>query len=216
MILFFIGALILLAGYVIYLHVQLDKKSLRILQLEVLVEEMKRIWEENTGNASGIIVEKNPNHIAGQHFRRFLFNDDPHVFLYIHYTRLKETAERIMKEGFFFETVLYKTTEKIINDTVDLTYKHYMRKQYGEYVVVIGIAREVYTACLNKIKKEKNPRKIFPEHLLAFPCPSPDEEKNEGFRLPVAYIKGYINYVTGEIFPNPLYNPSYFPPSVLE
>jgi hypothetical protein len=202
--------IILLVCYVIYLQVRLDKKDMHILRIEEKMRGLKDSWNEK------IFHYLSPEHAAvsrqidDSRFRDFLFENEKTTTIFIHYTREREVAEKIMNEGFFFETSLYKTTENITNDRTELLYKHYLRKQYGENVIVLCISKELYKKCQEKIKRHLNGKNNSPEHLLSKPV-TLAEDDIKGYILPALYVKGFFNYTTGETVMNSKFNPDFDP-----
>jgi hypothetical protein len=202
--------IILLACYVVYLHVLLDKRNMHILRIEEGMRGLKSSWNEKIFHflhSEHAVVSKQ---IDDNRFRDFLFENEKMINIYIHYTREREVAEKIMNDGFFFESSLYKTTEIITNDRTELLYKHYLRKQYGENVVVLCISKDLYKKCQEKIKKHLDSKKNFPEHLLSKPVRLVEEDM-KGFILPTQYVKGFFNYASGETVMNSKFNPNFDP-----
>jgi len=104
---------------------------------------------------------------------------------YLHTTD-KETCDKIIKEGFeFYE--FCKTTDEISNNFDIFAYKLGLRKNYGEYTIIIQSLKPIVDGEKVTIKKP-----IY-------------NEENEYFiyTLSPKHIKGYFNNVTGEITENP-------------
>ena len=134
--------------------------------------------------------------------------------LFIHYTKDEEVVQRIIREGFRFADSFYKTAEAITNDKLDLVYKHYLRKQFGRYVIIIAISKEVYNRYLNEITNTNKVLNV--EQILSIRCSQLNENLDEVYQLPKQYIKGYINSETGDIVRNPDFDPYYDNPLFLE
>jgi len=144
-------------------------------------------------------------------FSHFLFEDYEHIKLFLHYTARKNTAEKIIHEGFHFVNSFYKTAEHIHNDELFLIHRHHEHKQYGHYVIVICISKKIYnqySEALFKIKASN----IAVEQILTEKAPSMDENSDEIYTLPKQFIKGYFNYIEGTIEKNPDFNYNYHSP----
>jgi hypothetical protein len=183
---------------------------MHILRIEEGMKGLKDSWNEKIFHFLHSEHAAVSKQIDDNRFRDFLFENEKMINIFIHYTREREVAEKIMHDGFFFESSLYKTTEIVTNDRTELLYKHYLRKQYGENVVVLCISKQLYSKCQEKIKKEYNAKNDYPEHLLSKPIRLVEEDV-KGFILPNQFIKGFFNYVTGETVLNSQYDP-YFDP----
>ncbi len=72
-----------------------------------------------------------------------LIPNDEDVINYTHRTDNKDVARKIIETGLKFTESFYKTTDIVINNTVNLNYVSILRKAYGKYVVVISFAKEV-------------------------------------------------------------------------
>ncbi len=142
----------------------------------------------------------------------FLFEDAENVVLYTHRTKSDLIASRIMRNGFYYCDLFQKTTDPLVDDPVHFRYWQALRKNYGDFVVVIGIDLELRLNCLNYLNN-KGLQDMEVEQLLSRHTYN-SKNQEDYFLLPVQYIKGYYNYVTGEIVKNPLYNPTYFPKGI--
>lgn len=146
---------------------------------------------------------------------KFIFEDiypaGQHHF-FIHYTREKQVVDSILKNGFKYIESFHNSAEQVINDKLDFMYKHNMYKPYGNYIVAIGIAKSVFDKYADLIRNKGV--NIFIENILCDSPPEFDDEAEEyRFTLPLQYVKGYVNYITGETFKNPKYDPQYDSPN---
>ena len=156
---------------------------------------------------SGVNITSNP-------IMSFIFDDEQTSEIFVHYTREEETAKKIIREGFKFNHSLYKTSEKVHNDAIDFTFKHHQHKGYGKYIIVISIAKSIYD--LYKEETKSLSRFISVEHVLTEINPSQDEDNETIYTLSSNYIKGYLNYETGEIIRNPAFNANFDSPRFKE
>ena len=142
----------------------------------------------------------------------FLFGDAQSVVLYTHRTKSDLIASRIVRNGFYFCDLFQKTTDPLVDDPVHFRYWQSLRKNYGEFVVVIGIDLELRLNCLNFLNN-KGLQDMEVEQLLSKHTYN-HKSKEDYFLLPTQYIKGYYNNVTEEVIENPLYNPTFFPKGI--
>ncbi|PLX11981.1 MAG: hypothetical protein C0597_14230, partial [Marinilabiliales bacterium] len=141
-------------------------------------------------------------------FSNFLFEDEDKIKLFLHYTAKLSVAKKILVEGFKFVNSFYKTAEYIYNDELYLVHRHHEHKQYGKYVIVICISKEMY----NHYSEELNNRRaknVAVEQLLTESPPIKDDDSDEIYILPKQFIKGYFNYMDGTIVENPDFNYNY-------
>ncbi len=206
---------VVLFVYVIYLHIQLTKKNI------ILKSVYKKINKPNSKLSEEDIVQfleniKNPNFsgtvtkdkLLDKKIREFLFEDEQEVNLFLHYTPSKEIADKILSEGFQFVNSFYKTAEYIYNDELYLVHRHHEHKQFGDFVIVICIAKKTYkyyTQELNNLKIKN----ISVEQLLTESAPYIDENSEEVYILPKQFVKGYFNYTNAIIVRNSSFNSNY-------
>ncbi|HJX71223.1 MAG TPA: hypothetical protein VJ346_04705 [Bacteroidales bacterium] len=127
---------------------------------------------------------------------------------FIHYTKGDSTAQKIIEEGFRFAVSFHKTAEAISTDQIDLIYKHNLHKYFGSYIIVICISRDIYQYYENELN-QIDQADFNVEQILTESMPELDENMDEVYTLPKQYVKGYLNYESGEIINNPDYNPDY-------
>lgn len=207
--------ILLLFAYVVYLQLQLTKKN------NILKSVYEKIDKPNSKLNKDDIIRfleniKNPDYsgvvtkdkFLDKKVSSFLFDNESEVNLFLHYTTSENVAETILRNGFKFVNSFYKTAEYIYNDELYLIHRHHEHKQFGAYVIVICISKELfrkYTSELNKIKSKN----IAVEQLLTETPPSLDENAEEVYTLPKQFIKGYFNYTDGEIVRNPDFDANY-------
>jgi len=207
--------ILVLFVYITYLHLQLSKKNFIIkTYIDKYGKSDKRVDKKDL--ISFLENLKNPEYkgtvtkdkLLDHKFSKFLFDDDKKIKLFLHYTAKEQVAKRIIKEGFKFVNSFYKTAEYIYNDELYLVHRHHEHKQYGRYVIVICISKEMY----NHYSDELNMRKaknIAVEQILTESPPEKDEEGDEIYILPNQFIKGYFNYMDGTIVENPYFDYNY-------
>lgn len=140
--------------------------------------------------------------------RNFIFEEDEDSKIFLHYTSEKRIAEKIIQEGFRFAASFDKTATEIKNDTIDLNYNHYLRKPFGDHVVVICVSKKLYRKYFNLLNQNSY-TDIRVEELL---CEAPyrmNDDMEKVFTIHKNFIKGYFNYYEGEITKNQTYNSAY-------
>jgi len=207
--------ILMLAGYIIYLHVQLVRKNILI---ESIIRKVSGIEKELSGGE----IKKFLNELHNFNARSFLLNDKlfeentiDFIFssmtessTYIHYTIDENVARKIMGEGFMFVESFHKTALAVSNDKLDLMIKHNSKKYYGDYIIVICIANEIVKAFTSELERSGITDYSF-ENLLTENPPYKNENSDSVFLLSSHFIKGFLNYRTGEIVQNPSFNPNY-------
>ncbi len=201
--------------YITYLHLQLSKKNFIIKNY---IDKFGK--DENNIDKNDVIsfLEnlKNPDYkgivtkdkLLDHKFSKFLFENDDKVKLFLHYTAKLNVAKNILTEGFKFLNSFYKTAEYIYNDELYLVHRHHEHKQFGKYVIVICISKQMYdhySEVLNKLRAKN----IAVEQILTEQTPVKDDEGDETYILPKQFIKGYFNYLDGTIVENPNYDCNY-------
>ncbi len=214
--------IIILFVYIGFLHYQLHRKN-TLIELLIKKNYSKADIDFDKESLEELIRKLNKVGIGGYTYQNKLFEEEVYNFLisdlasqniFIHYTKEEEVAKRIVQEGFRFVDTFYKTAEPIVNDKLDLIYKHYLHRYFGKFVVIIGISKEIHS---KYIKAIANSRKILNvEQVISQRIQNMDDKNEEIFLLPNQYIKGYINTETGEIISNISFNPNYEPPFAAE
>ncbi|MCX6330174.1 MAG: hypothetical protein NTZ85_11775 [Bacteroidia bacterium] len=211
----FIAALL---GYIIFLHIQLAKKNIFIestvrrpsgIEKSWNAEEMMRFLLEmkKVSYYSSFFTDK----LFEEKPMRFLLENEKDVKIYIHYTKEENDAKNILKEGFRFADSFYKTALPVTNDKLDLLIKHNGRKSFGKYLIILCLSDKIvdhYSAELNK----KGLKSYFVENVLTVAPPFRNENADIVYQLSNKFVKGFINYQTGEITRNPDYDPLYDSP----
>jgi hypothetical protein len=132
---------------------------------------------------------------------------------FIHQTPTQELAERIINEGFEFENHLMHTTDQISAfDLVELNYFLMIRRNYGQFTIVIIIADELINFLIQIIKDTN----IHYSEILSKTLPICKSEDTPIYILPEQFIKGYFNQITLERVYNPKFDPHFRTPTIIE
>lgn len=186
--------------------------------IEAMVEKINKLEKDWDSNHILELIEKHRlqqkaapiirNKLFDEPVLKFLFSNEKDSKIFVHYTKDEYTARKIIKEGFLFVEAFEKTTEQVFNDSVDLSYKHNVRKYYGKYIVVICISNEVYDHYSNELRL-LNKHNNQPEQVLSGIPSFLNDNQEEVFTLSKQFIKGYINYETGVFITNPEFSPKF-------
>ena len=207
--------ILLLLAYIIYLHVRLARNN---LYLESTVKRLSGIEKSWTSEEMvRFLKELKKVSYFSSFFTDRLFEEEPTGFLlgnlkdsriFIHYTREEDVAGEILRNGFMFADSFYKTALPVTGDRLDLLVKHNSRKSFGEYLIVICISNEIYDHYNSEIGLREL-KEVSVENILTEKAPSRNENSDLMYLLPNKFVKGFINHRTGDIKPNPEFNPGY-------
>jgi len=209
----------ILVSYIVYLHLQLNKKSNLIESMVGKLTKLEKEWDtqhvlnlleklRQLSNDSNLKRDK----LFDESVMKFMFANDSDSKIFVHYTKEESVAKKIMDDGFIFVDSFEKTVEQVISDSVDLTYKHNIRKYYGKFIIVICISNDIYNR-YDQGLKELDKTNVQVEQVLTEIPSCFNDNQDEVFTLSKRFIKGYINYETGETVFNPIFNPYFSSPA---
>lgn len=209
----------ILVSYIVYLHLQLNKKNNLIESMVGKLTKLEKEWDtqhvlnlleklRQLSNDSNLKRDK----LFDENVMKFIFANDNDSKIFVHYTKEENVAKKIMADGFIFVDSFEKTVEQVINDSVDLTYKHNIRKYYGKYIIVICISNDIYNRYDHELK-ERDKSNVQVEQVLTEIPSCFNDNQDEVFTLSKRFIKGYVNYETGEVRFNPIFNPYFSSPA---
>lgn len=212
----------ILLFWLVYMYSLLSRKNIFI---ETTLKKLSIV--ERNGNMEELLKYINDLQSSGMYgsfFRDKLFSqkeaiefiqDSEASRVYIHYTREENDAIRIMTDGFMFVESFHRTALNITKDNLDLRIKHNERKLFGDYLVVICISKEIVNY-YSDLLSYHNVRHCTFENILTEIPPIRNENLDTVFQLSPRFVKGYINYKTGKIIRNPLFNPFFDSPLFLK
>lgn len=141
-------------------------------------------------------------------FQQFI-GDSSALLKYLHNTSEREVAETIMREGFQYRGYLENTSDFISGvDLIQLKYFRQIRGIYGNFTVVLQIAKKLADIYTEKLKDS-------PFHFTEVLIKEEPFENNDCemvYTLPPQYVKGYFIQDTGEVVKNPVFDPYFDPP----
>ena len=178
-------------------------------KLDFLIGKFREIIGENK-----VVSDKKTDNFFSSKIQNFIFEEEDNCNIFIHYTNNIDFAMNIIKEGFEFLSPFDKTTNSVKNNSVDLAYSHYIRKPYGDYIVILAISQEIYDLYNSKIPKNTD-KYIRVEEIICEKNNFNNEDDDEIYTMSNKYIKGFINYKTGDIIKNIEFNP-YFNSIIFE
>jgi hypothetical protein len=168
-------------------------------KLEFLIEKFRELIGEIDHH------KKKNDYFWDEKIQEFMFENDHDQIIFLHYTFKKTSADNIIKTGFKFYD-FDKTALKANNYPTELNYNHNIRKQFGDFVVIICFSRKLYLNYLQLIDKASKVHTKVEEIL----CEKPsyiNEEQEMVSTLHHKFVKGYFNYYTKEIVKNPEFDP---------
>jgi hypothetical protein len=214
-----LGILIVsLFGYIVFLHLQLSKKNIFIestvkklsgIEKSRSMEEMMEFLTEIQKIAQ--FRSYFPDKILQENIINFIAENEKELKIYIHYTKKEDDARDITQNGFKFAESFYKTALPVTKDKLDLVIKHNSRKFFGDYLIIIGIANDIVNFYSMELEKSSI-KDLFFENVLTEFLPVRNDNSDTVYQLSPRYIKGYINYRTGEIYKNSAFDPWYNSP----
>lgn len=169
-----------------------------------LGEMMSFLSEVERSQSSGTLPDK----LLEKETIDFIFEDTREMRTYIHYTKNEADAEKILRDGFKFTDSFYKTAMPVSRDDLDLKIKHNNMKLFGNYLVILCISLDIVNFYTMELEKA-GIRNYSYENLLTEDPPCRNENSDLVYQLSSHFVKGYLNYITGEIFSNPYFDPWY-------
>lgn len=213
----FVVIIIVLAAYIIYLHIILARKNLYIESTIKHLADIEKNW--SPAEMMRFLSEIKKIHNFNSFFNDRLFEERPLSFVlenisesktFIHYTRDETDAASILKEGFRYAESFHKTALPVTNDKLDLLIKHNSRKSFGNYMIVISVSGRIFDHYAAEIER-RGLKGTEPENILTEKPAGRNDNGDITYLLPNKFIKGYINHISGEVFPNPEFEPTYHP-----
>lgn len=208
----------MMLSYIVYLHIQLAKKNIFIESTIKRLTGIEKGWSPE--EMIKFLYEIRKSRQYGSFFSDKLFEDKSLNFLlenekdskiYIHYTKEESNARNILREGFRYVESFYKTAMPVSDDKLDLLIKHNSRKSFGDYLVILCMSDKIFDHYSTRLESI-GLKGVAVENVLTESPPFKNENADLVYLLPNRFVKGYINYQTGEISGNPDYDPLYDSP----
>jgi hypothetical protein len=135
-----------------------------------------------------------------------ILNNYGNCYFFLHNTKEKSTAEKILTEGFIFENQLPHSTDRVNpNEPIEVTYFLFQRKDYGSYAIVIAIPKPTYDA----YTRFSNENDIGIEEILSITEPYIGDNDELIYTISPKHVLGYYNIKTSEFVVNKIYDPAF-------
>jgi hypothetical protein len=152
-----------------------------------IVEEVVQFRQLQLTNLSNDLPDK---------IRSFIQTNSSDFRVFIHFTSDRSVAEQIIKEGFKYTDSFYKTTQEIFRDINDLDYKLQLYRQYGDFLIIINIPKELFDFT------QKENELIKHDSLVDSAISLYNSNDDLVFKLSSIFIKGYIDFNSNSIIKN--------------
>jgi len=127
-------------------------------------------------------------------------------YFFLHNTKEFDTVEKIMDEGFIFESQLPHSTDRINpNDPIEVIYFLIQRKDYGNYTIIIAIPKANY----DNYTEMSNEMSAGIEEVLTITEPYFGDNDELIYTLSPKHVLGYFNIKTSGFFLNRNWDPSF-------
>ena len=128
-------------------------------------------------------------------------------YFFLHNTKEFDIVEKIMNEGFMFESQLPHSTDRVNpNEPIEVTYFFFLRKDYGSYTIIIAIPKVTYDLYTDV----SNLKDSGIEDVLTITDPYYSDNDELIYTLSPKHVLGYFNIKTSEFYKNrnwdPLFN----------
>jgi hypothetical protein len=131
------------------------------------------------------------------------FND---CLFFLHNTREFSIVEKILNEGFIFESQLPHSTDRVNpNEPIEITYFLFQRKDYGPYTVIVAIPKNIYEI----YSDVSNNNDTGIEEVITITEPFYSDNDELIYTLSPKHILGYFNTRTAEFFKNVNWDPTF-------
>ena len=132
--------------------------------------------------------------------------DYGNCYFFLHNTKEKSIAEKILNEGFVFENQLPHSTDRINPaEPIEVTYFLFQRKDYGAYTIIIAITRAIY----DRYTKISNLNDIGIEEVITITRPYYGDNDELIYTVSPMHVLGYFNNKTAEFTVNSRWDPEH-------
>jgi hypothetical protein len=125
-------------------------------------------------------------------------------YFFVHNTKEFNVVESIMNEGFVFESQLPHSTDHVNpNESIEVTYFLFQRKDYGNYTIIIAIPKATY----DTYTSVSNENDIGMEEVMSITEPYYSDNDELVYTVSPKHILGYFNIKTTEFYQNRNWDP---------
>lgn len=127
-------------------------------------------------------------------------------YFFLHNTKEFSVVEKIMNEGFIFESQLPHSSDRVNpNEPIEITYFLFQRKDYGTYTMIIAIPKNIYEV----YSEVSNKNDTGIEEVMTITEPYFGDNDELIYTISPKHILGYFNTKTSEFFKNLNWDPGY-------
>jgi hypothetical protein len=138
-----------------------------------------------------------------------ILNNQGNCYFFLHNTKEKGIAEKIMSNGFIFENQLPHSTDRVNpNEPIEITYFLFQRKDYGSYTIIIAIPKGTY----DLYTRYSNEHDSGIEEVITITEPFVGDNDELIYTISPKHILGYYNNKTGEFVRNEIWDPDFIAP----
>lgn len=135
-----------------------------------------------------------------------ILNKFKDCYFFLHNTKDLSIAERILTEGFVFESQLPHSTDRVNpNEPVEISYFLLQRKDYGAFTVVIAIPKSTYELYATI----SNNNDIGIEEIMTITEPYYGDNDELIYTLSPKHVLGFFDIQNSEFFRNKLWDPDF-------
>jgi len=135
-----------------------------------------------------------------------ILNDFRDCYFFLHNTKDFIVVEKIMNEGFIFESQLPHSTDRVNpNEPIEITYFLFQRKDYGLYSIIIAIPKATY----ENYSEISNNYDTGIEEVMTITDPYYGDNDELMYTVSPKHILGYFNIRTSEFFRNNNWDPAF-------
>ena len=135
-----------------------------------------------------------------------ILNNYSQCYFFLHNTKEKVIAEKILKEGFVFENQLPHSSDRVNpNEPIEITYFLFQRKDYGFYTIIIAIPKTIYDI----YTRISNDRETGFEEVISITEPIIGDNDELLYTVSPKHILGYFNVKTSEFVKNEMWDPEF-------
>ena len=144
---------------------------------------------------------KNKGEILAEILKNF-----KNCYFFLHNTKEISIVENVMNEGFIFESQLPHSTDRVNpNESIEITYFLFQRKDYGLYTIIIAIPKNIYEI----YSDVSNKNDVGIEEVLTITEPFFSDNDELTYTISPKHILGYFDLKTCEFNKNKNWDPQF-------
>jgi hypothetical protein len=140
-----------------------------------------------------------------------ILTNQGNCYFFLHNTKDKGIAQKILKEGFVFENQLPHSSDRVNPyEPIEITYFLFQRKDYGSFTIIIAVPKETYDL-YTRISNENN---TGIEEVITITEPYIGDNDELIYTISPKHILGYFDIKTAEFIKNEKWDPEFMAPGV--